>query len=168
MPYQDHFALADDYITHSDQFVGGIADPFILSRYAGFLSVCAVTVYELAIKTVFIEFAEKKHKVLGHFTEKHFSRINGRIKTQVIKDDYVARFGDKYVNRFEIKLAEKERLILRTQGVSVRSSYANIITWRNGFAHEGIVPANATYSEVKRSYEAGKAVIETLAETMVR
>jgi hypothetical protein len=50
MPYTDHFTLADDYITHLDAVIGGITDPFINSRYTGFLSVSAVTVYELALK----------------------------------------------------------------------------------------------------------------------
>ena len=53
MPYTDHFRLADDLIAHLDTVMGGISDPFISSRYVGFVSIVAVTVYELAIKCVF-------------------------------------------------------------------------------------------------------------------
>ena len=54
MTYSDHFQLADDYLAHLDKTMGSISDPFILSRYTGFLAVSAVTVYELGIKTIFI------------------------------------------------------------------------------------------------------------------
>lgn len=168
MAYDDHFRLADDYITHLDLVIGAIADPFIKSRYSGFLAVSAVTVYELALKNIFRDFAARKHNVLANFTNLYFARINGRIKIDVIKDDYVKRFGDKYVKRFSKKLEARERQILRTDGASVRSSYGNIITWRNGFAHEGMVPTTATYDEVKKAYGLGKHVIHCLAETMTR
>lgn len=168
MPYDDHFKLADDYITHLDLVIGAIADPFIKSRYSGFLAVSAVTVYELAMKTIFQEFAVGKHRVLANFSNLYFARINGRIKIEVIRDDYVRRFGDKYVKRFARKLETREREILRQRGASVKSSYTNIITWRNGFAHEGTIPTTATYDEVKKAYILGKNVMDCLAETMRR
>ncbi|MHC4454521.1 MAG: HEPN domain-containing protein [Planctomycetota bacterium] len=168
MAYLDHFQLADDYIAHLDTVMVSITDPFITSRYTGFLAVTAVTVYELAIKTIFIDFAMKKHKVLENFTNTYFRRINGRIKTSIVKDEYVSKFGEKYVKRFDKKLKDKEKEILRTEGASVLTSYGNIIEWRNQFAHEGIIPQNATYDEVKKSYNMGKYVINCLAESMKR
>jgi hypothetical protein len=168
MAYQDHFKLADEMIVHLNTVVGGIVDPFIASRYIGFVAIAAVTVYELAIKEIFIEFGEKKHKVLGVFTRSHFDRINGRIKTQIIRDEYINRFGPNYVKRFKKKLDEAETSNLRTRGISVISSYANIITWRNDFAHGGKIPSTVTYTEVIQSYEAGKEIIRCLAETMRR
>lgn len=168
MAYQEHFNLADEYIRHLDMVMNSIPDPFIKSRHVGFLAVSAVTVYELAVKEILIEFSENKHKVLGSFARSYFDRINGRIKTQIIKDEYVSRFGEKYKKRFQKILDEKEKELLKTQGVSIKSSYANIITWRNDFAHEGKIPTTATYDEVKRSYEVGKNLINCLADTMVR
>lgn len=168
MPYDEHFRLADDYISHLDAVISGIADPFIKSQYTGFLAVSAVTVYELALKTIFFEFAQGKHKVLASFTNAYFARINGRIKVKVIREEYITKFGDKYLKRFDKKLEACERDILRREGASVRSSYANIITWRNGFAHEGIVPSTATYDEVRKAYRFGKHVIHCLAESMKR
>jgi hypothetical protein len=60
MPYVDQFQLADDYLAHLDAVIVQITDPFIKSRYTGFLAVSAVTVYELAIKSIFIDFAHRK------------------------------------------------------------------------------------------------------------
>lgn len=168
MPYSYHFQLADDYIAHLDAVMGSISDPFIKSRYVGFLSVSAVTVYELAIKTIFAEFAEKKHKVLRNFTLAYFERINGRIKTKVIKEDYVAKYGNKYVKQFEKYLKIKETEILRAEGASISAAYGNIVTWRNQFAHEGTVPTTATYEEVKKAYYLGKHIIDCLAAAMRR
>ncbi len=168
MAYTDHYHLADDVITHLDTVIDGIADPFIASRYVGLVAVTAVTVYELAIKEIFIEFGEKKHKVLGNFTRSHFARINGRIKIAIIQKDYIRPFGDKYVQRFKRKLEQAESDNLHTHGISIRSRYGNIITWRNEFAHAGRVPTTATYTETTKSYESGKEVIRCLAETMYR
>ena len=166
MAYTDHYRLADDVISHLDTTISTLADPFLISRYVGFVSVVAVTVYELAIKDIFIEFAEKKHKVLGEVTRKNFDRINGRIKTNVIRDEYVSSFGDKYVQRFKKKLDAAERDSLRSSGISILSSYGNLVTWRNQFAHEGQLPSTATYSETTKAYKTGKEVIKCLAESM--
>ncbi len=168
MGYSDHFKLADDYITHLDTVIRTIPDPFIISRYTGFLAVSAVTVYELAIKTIFIEFAEKKHKVLGNFTVAYFDKINGRIKSRDLKERYIAKFGDKYIKRFKKKIEKKEKQILRAEGASISASYGNVITWRNEFVHEGKSPSTATYEEVKQSYARGKYLINCLAEAMNR
>jgi RiboL-PSP-HEPN len=166
--YADHFKLADDLIAHLTPTVLGIADPFLTSRYSGFVAVAAVTVYELAVKEILCTFGESKHAVLGNFTRSYFDRINGRIKYRVLHEEYVFSFGDKYVRRFKQKVAKREREILISKGKSILSSYDNIITWRNLFAHEGQIPTNATYAEAVDSYEMGKEVIECLARSMKR
>lgn len=168
MSYMQHFKLTDDLIDHLDGVVLSQKDPFIQSRYTGFLAVSAITVYELAVKSIFSEFANRKHKVLGTFSDSFFERLNGRIKVKVISEQYVGKYGEKYVRRFERKLAECESRQLRRHRVSVRTAYGNLILWRNEFAHEGRVPVNATYNEVKRSYHLGKGVIRCLAESMTR
>lgn len=168
MPYQDHFKHADDLVAHLNGVVPTIADPLLQAKYIGFVSVAAVTVYELAVKQIFIDFAAKKHKVLGHFTESFFERINGRIKLPVVKDEYIDRFGERYTNRFKKNIEVFSKNYLAKHKRDIRSSYANLITWRNDFAHEGKLNATATYGEVIQAYEDGKEVIRCLAETMVR
>lgn len=168
MPYYDHYTLADDVISHLDLTMSEISDPFIQSRYIGFVAVIAVTVYELSIKDIFCEFGEKKHKVLGAFTRSYFDRINGRIKIDIIRNEYIKKFGNKYVEKFKEKLDNSEQYWLRTQRVSIKSSYNNIIEWRNEFSHEGKIPSTVTYDEITRSYKIGKEVIKCVAESMYR
>lgn len=168
MAYADHFKLADDLIAHLTPAVAGIADPFIASRYSGFVAVAAVTVYELAVKEILCTFGESKHAVLGNFTRKYFDRINGRIKYRVLHEEYVLSFGDKYVQRFKKIVTKREKEILIAKRKSILTSYDNIITWRNLFAHEGQIPTNATYAEAVDAYEMGKEVIECLASSMKR
>lgn len=168
MAYSDHFKLTDDLILHLDPILAAISDPFIESRYTGFLAVSGVTVLELALKNIFCDFADAKHPVLGNFCSQYFERINGRVGLKPIKDDYLAKFGSKYQKRFEDRVEKLERQHLRTAGTSIKASYGNLITWRNSFAHEGIVPANASYREVKRAYDCGKEVMHCLAGCMRR
>lgn len=166
MAYSLHFQLTDDIITHLDTVISGISDPFIQSRYVGFVAISSATVYELAIKDIFCDFGQTKHKVLGAFVTTYFDRINGRIKTSALKKDYISRFGEKYLKRFKRKLDEKEKEYLRNYSVSILNSYNNVIEWRNQFAHEGKIPSTVTYAEITKSYRNGKAVIDCLAETM--
>ena len=168
MSYKQHFQLADDIIIHLDSVIGQVNDPFITSRYVGFLSVAAVTVYELAIKEIFISFCEKKHHVFGHFAKMYFERLNGRIKYKLLHKEHIPRFGEKYVKKFKDLAGKKEDFFLKSQKFSIKSSYNNVIEWRHQFAHQGIVPSTVTYNEVKQSYEAGKNIIICLDECMRR
>ena len=65
-------------------------------------------------------------------------------------------------------VAKREKEILIAQRKSILTSYDNIITWLNLFAHEGQIPTNATYAEAVDAYEMGKEVIECLARSMKR
>lgn len=168
MPYQDHFRLADDLITHLDTVFVGLRDPFLESRYTGFLAVSSVTVLELSMKTIFVDFAEHKHKILGNFCASSFERTNGRITTSEISGKYVLRFGVKYQTRFKKALVALEKQSLRTTGISVLTAYGNLITWRHGFAHDGVLPAHASYGEVKHAYQCGKAIMDCLYNCMKR
>jgi len=168
MAYVDHFRHADGVIAHLNGVVPGLVDPLLKVKYTGFVTVAAVTVYELAIKEIFCEFGRRKHKVLGIFTESHFDRINGRVTLKNIKEDYCAKFGEIYVTRFKKRLDTCAKEHLASHRRDLRSAYSNLIIWRNSFAHEGNVPATATFAEAVQSYEDGKTVIHALAASMVR
>ena len=168
MSYQDHFRLTDDLITHLDTVLVGLSDPFLESRYTGFLAVSSVTVLELSMKTIFVDFSERKHKVLGNFCASTFERTNGRISTSEISGNYVPKFGAKYQTRFKKALAKLEKNSLHTRSISILASYANLLTWRHGFAHEGVLPAHASYGEVKRAYQCGKEIMDCLYSCMKR
>lgn len=162
------YHLAEDTINHLDQIFLKEKDSFIKSRYVGLISVAAVTVYELKIKEIFINFSTRKNKVLGDFVRKHFERINGRVSYQSIKDEYVIRFGERYSKRFKKRIKLKEDSILKSDGKSIITAYNNVVTWRNQFAHEGKLPNQVTFEEVKDSYYLGKNIIIELQETMKR
>lgn len=168
MSYANHFRHADDVIVHLNSVMPNISDPLLKAKYVGFVSVAAVTVYEQAIKEIFIDFASRKHQVLGNFTESFFSRINGRIKIKVIHDEYISRFGEKYQIRFSKNLQKASKSYLQQHLRDMKNSYTNMITWRNDFAHEGRMNSTTTYAEIVQAYTDGKEVIHCLAQTMTR
>lgn len=168
MAYDDHFRLTDDLIAHLDGVVGSIKDPFIQSRYVGFLAMSATTVYELAVREIFIEFSDKKHRVFGAYAASHFQHLNGRIRTKDLRELHIPRFGEKYTKRYEREVEKAEKTGLRSSGISIISAYNNLIVWRNQFTHQGKIPTTPTYDEVKRSYGAGKEIIHCLARVMQR
>ena len=168
MAYNDNFKHADDVIAELNNYVPTIKDPLIQSKYVGFVSVVAVTVYEMAIKEIFITFANNKDEVFGNFIESFFYRINGQIKVKCIEDKYLSKFGKKYVDGFDEKLEIKANQYMITNKRNFKSQYNNLIVWRNAFAHEGKINQNATFSEVVQAYDDGKEVINCLAESMKR
>ncbi|WP_338431656.1 HEPN domain-containing protein [Synechococcus elongatus] len=168
MSYVNHFQHADDVITHLNVVMPTIQDALLQAKYVGFVSVVAVTVYEQALKEIFIDFSQRKHKVLGNFTEAYFYRINGKIKIKVIEDEYIIKFGEKYQRRFKRNLEKCSREYLIAHRRDLKSSYSNLITWRNNFAHEGRINSTTTYEEVVQAYKDGKEVIHCLARSMTR
>jgi len=167
VPYEERFQLVEDYLDQTNDFINTIEDDFVKTRFTGFLAVNAVTVFELCIKDILIEFSEKKHNVFGVYTSNQLKRINGRIKISDI-NELVKKFGDKYSKRFERNINITENNENQFSGKSVTSSYGNLIVWRHKFAHEGEIPNNATYTEAKNSYYLGKKVIHVLSDSMVR
>lgn len=168
MPYATRFQHADDVVAHLNSVIPTLTDPLLTSKYVGFVSVAAVTVFEMAIKDIFVDFSSRKHLVLGNFVESHFKRINGRIKLGIVQDEYVSRFGDRYKKRFVQRLDTAVKVHLQTRRRDIKNSYNNLIVWRNDFAHEGRINSTTTYAEVVQAYEDGKEVIHCLAGTMVR
>lgn len=166
MTYQNRFVSTDNLITHLNPFVNAITDAEIKANYAGFLSVSAVTVYELALKDIFIDFAQKKNMVFGSFVEKYFSSINGRIKIADLKGQHIQQFGEKYLIKFEKKLQIREKIVFNTLRKNVRSDYSNLVICRHKYVHGGY--PTLTFQEVLDSYNVGKEVIHSLYETMQR
>jgi hypothetical protein len=163
--YVDRFQSTDDLINHLNTFVPILTDEQLKSKYAGFLSANAVTAYELAIKDIFIEFAEKKNKVFGTFIEKYFYEINGRIKIDNIKN-YIKKFGEKYYKKFNTELNKRNSIFLRKYHNDIRAVYGNLIICRHKFIHTN--NQTMTFNEVVQSYQMGKEIIKVLNDTMKR
>jgi hypothetical protein len=168
MSYLNQFANADAILTHLSGFVPALTDPQLQQKYIGFASVAAVTVYELAIKDIFIEFSSKKHPVFEEFVKSSFGRLNGRIHPDKIKNEYVPNFGAKYTLRYKKLLAERRNAYLRQNKRDFQNSYQNILTWRNNFVHAGQLATTVTFPEVVQAYEDGKNLIHCLAASMTR
>lgn len=165
--YERHFTLADELIAHLESSIDpGNSREF--SRYTGFVAVSAVTVYELSIKTIISDFAVARHHLLAAFVDRYFERINGRVRIESIKKDYLSKFGDWYVDRFKRHLRSCSRKILLRERRDLSSSYENVVTWRNEFAHEGRLPATATFEEVRDAYSTGKGVIHCVSAALGR
>ena len=168
MAYVDRYPLADDLITHLNGVISPALDPFLTTRYVGFVCVSAVTVVELAVRDILIEFASKKHRVFGVFCQDSYERLNGRVSLKDLRDLHIKRFGGKYLVRFNKLLAAEERRELLASGRSASASFGNLVTWRHVFAHQGVLPANASYLEAKQGFELGKQVLRCLDQALQR
>ena len=168
MAYRDQFQHADEVIAHLNIVIPAIENPLLTTKYCGFVAVVAVTVYELAIKEIFCDFARRKLKVLGAFAESYFRRINGRVTLSDIREEYCARYGKNYADKFKKNLDALTATFLATHRRDIKSAYSNLVLWRHAFAHEGKVPATVTYAEVVVAYQDGKEVIHSLAASIVR
>ena len=164
MAYFDHFRLVDDVSSHFDGVLAG--DPLLKSRYAGFYAVTSAAVLELALKEIVVEFASGNHRLFGDYVASRYERINGRISVDDCHKEHLRPFGEKFRRTFKSRLNGVERYFLASRGISIKTSYENLLTCRHTFAHEGAVPATATYEEVKQGFEAGKMVMQCLARTL--
>lgn len=163
-----NFQQSDRILAQLDQVVANEQDDYIKSQYTGFVAVCAVTAFETNVREKLIEFCTKKHKVFGHYSESIFDKMNARVKLDHLRDDYLARFGTRYLNKFKKKLkAEDEASIAGQQG-SVKSAYSNLVVWRHAFVHDGVLPQNATYQEARAAYELSKKVIDVFCDSLSR
>ena len=166
MAYTDKFIPTDNLIAQLSPVVAAVVDPMVSINYSGFLSVSAVTVYELAIKTVFIEFAARKNKVFGVYVENKFEKINGRIKLESLINEFISSFGDRYLNRFKSEINRLEDISVHAGTGSIKTKYNNLIVSRHQFVHGGA--PTLTVAEVMDSYNSGKHVIHSLNHAMYR
>lgn len=164
MAYSDHFKLADDVSAHFDGVLSG--DPLLKSRYAGFYAVTSAAVLELALKQIVIDFAAANHQLFGNYVASKYERINGRIAVDDCMKEHLKPFGEKFKRTFKQRLEAIEKHFMGKSGISIKTSYNNLLTCRHSFAHEGAVPSTATYEEVKQGFEAGKLVMQCLARTL--
>ncbi len=168
MAYTDRFVSLDGLVEHLDTIVPLMRDHFLISHYVGFLNVSIVTVWELSVKDIFLSFAAKKHRSFGTYCGNVLEKMNGRISVKDLKDQHIRRFGEKYLNRFTKLLEVEDRHSLGEAGISIKAAYGNVIVWRNSFAHEGVLPVNASYAETRKGYEAGKVLLACLSKSMTR
>lgn len=165
MPYKDNFIFADDLISQLNPIIKNLNNPYIETKFTGFLIVSSVTVLEMALKNIFIDFAKMKHIILGNFCDVYFNKIHGKIRLEDIKGDYLNKFGKIYKNDFISKLETLQENELLTNRISITDSYTNLITWRNDFVHQFKI-SNATFQDTIFAYECGKKIMDCLSDCL--
>lgn len=167
MDYTIHYQHADAIVDHLNTIVPKISDDLLKAKYVGFVAIASATVYEVAIKDIFISFAKNEHEILGNLMESRFDRINGRISIKTIKEDYIKPLGIDYLTKFQRNLDIASDTYLRKNYRDIKSSYKNLLLARHKFAHTGEMLSTSTYAEMVLAYQDGKEVIKCLAETML-
>ena len=162
------FSVSDSLFRHLRSTIPGIPPGDLRAHYAGFAAVSGAAILEVQVKRALKDFCAKKNRIFGVFAESHFDRINGRIRLGNLKEDYISSFGEKYKRRWSKRLEEMEKRNLLSTGRSMKSSYSNLITWRNEFAHTGQPLAYATFEEVAEAYEDSKLVAQVFCGTLSR
>lgn len=165
MKIEDYFTQTDDIIAYITAHATQIENQLIAQQFVGFLSVAAVTVYELAIKEIFVAFAKKKHFIFGIYVENKLKRINGQIRYENLHK-LAGDFGEDYASTFKDNVTVAEKDSLRNKGRSILSAYNNIIVWRHVFAHKGEINRSATLQEAGIAYQDGKEIIFLLRSSM--
>lgn len=164
MSYINHYRLVDDVTHHFDEVTQSI-DAFIESRYVGFFAVASISVIELAYKEIVIDFATRTHPTFGSFFTSHYERLNARVKLTHINED-LKRLGGPFHTRFSKLLERVQKYEVRHNSFSIKDSYSSLISCRHDFAHEGIIPENIGYADVKNGYRAGKIVLACLDKSL--
>jgi RiboL-PSP-HEPN len=139
----------------ADEFRADLAGLLVTSYFAA---------YECCVKSIFVNFASSKNKLLASVIGRQFEKISGRIKLQIITDEYARQFGETYRTRLvdRIKLLEDE--IMGTERLSAKASFENLIDWRHQFAHAG--KRLATLEEVIATEKIARGIIWALDEVM--
>lgn len=155
-----HYAAADALLQHLSALPVQQWTPEIQSRYVGFLAISCAAVLELTLKDTLDDFASTHGPVFRSYLQKDLRSINARIRICHIRDEHLSRFGSNYLLRFDRGLDRIEQNSLRSSGKSIKAAYGNLIVWRHSFAHEGVVPSNASFNEVRDAYAAGKLIMD--------
>lgn len=162
MAYTDKFKPADDLFSTFSSSINNFNDD-LKSKITGFLTVSAVTCYELAVKDILIDFATSRHVEFGNFMMNHLKRINGNIKIKDLKD-LINNFGDHYKSDYEDQLKSCEQLLPPPQRFSMRDNYNSLILCRHSFVHANNV--TLSFQECRDYYAIGKNIIKALSQTL--
>ncbi|MDO9474886.1 MAG: hypothetical protein Q7J28_17720 [Caulobacter sp.] len=164
--YAPHLKRAEDLTANVLKFApppGPEGDAF-RADLAGLLAIAYVAAFENCVKAIFVAFGTATHPVLGTVTEHHFEKLASKVHYDSIGNKYALQFGQAYKAAYENCLKAQEAAILAASQVSMKNTYANILTWRHKYAHEGVMLT--TLEEITAAYPTAKRVIEALDNAM--
>ena len=162
------FSTSDQLMARLDNAVTALDDEYYKTRFVGYVAVSAVTAFEVNIRDKVIDFSSRKHNVFGNFTSAVFEKTNAKVKLEMLRNDFLSRFGERYLKRFNKALDTIEKDQMVAGSGSVKNAYANIINWRHVFVHQGELPQYASYEEARSAYEHGKLVIACFCDALHR
>ncbi len=159
---KDFFRETDSFLKHLEETVTLINDDYLKSQYVGIVAVKAVSAYEVAVKTLLIDYARNIHPIVLKFAEDQYQKLSARISRDEIKK-YLELYGKNILNQFKFIEDTKD-----ARG-GVKSSFTSLQTWRHYFVHQNELHPNqqqSTFEESIKAYELGKGVIYALAEAL--
>jgi hypothetical protein len=158
------FQNVDILIHDLDKFVRTGANTEVQKfRYnlAGLLVVTMVASFENSVKHVIINYAHSRNKDFGSFSERHFGKINGKVRIDDLKK-YCLLFGEDRKDNFVRILESRRKKIRERARLDINASYDQIIDRRHSFAHTWAV--SLTIEEAICQYRAAKRVIYAFGE----
>lgn len=160
--YAGHLKRAEDLTANVLKYApppGPQGDAF-RADLAGLLAIAYVAAFENCVKAIFVSFGAATHPILGAVTEHHFDKLSSKIHWDYLGDGYAGQFGPSYKAEYLKCLSVEEAAVFAASQVSMKGAYANILTWRHKFAHEGVMLT--TLEEVTAAYPSAKQVIRAL------
>lgn len=147
-----------------------VGDRKLKGEIAGMFAVTVSATYEGIIRQTLIDYAAGVHPKYKTHVEKDFENFNAKITIDDLKS-YSRKFGlsewkghqvKKNSTTFHKVLEDIRPKVERRFRSDLLSSYRNIHTWRNAYAHEGSIIA--TFNDVYDSHRVGKYVVLAFAK----
>jgi hypothetical protein len=143
------------------------AEQRLRNEIAGMFAVTIAASYEGIVKETLVSYAGKFHPKYQEHVEKDFGRLNARISVDNLIS-YSRHFGltewtglgvKKNSTTFHKILKERKAVVERRFRTDPITSYNNIFTWRNAYAHERTT--TATFSDVYEAHRVAQYVIRS-------
>ncbi|KJR40286.1 hypothetical protein MCHI_003828 [Candidatus Magnetoovum chiemensis] len=158
------YLLVDRIISDVDSLIKNTTvDEFIITGFAGLLTVNAVAAFEDRVKKCLYDFSNKIDPVFGNYFKSRYDKINAKVKTSDLIDNYLKHFGNEYKERFntKLKIITKEAI----NSADPVEQYNNFIQKRHDFVHK--IKLDLEYAEAKKQYYSGKKIIEAFESSLM-
>lgn len=119
-------------------------DPFMSTKLAGFLVITVVSAVEVKVREICENSASKHNIYFGNYVASVMEKTNAKVRWDDLIE-YAARFQSSYKLDLKNRAKVAERRSLKQTQISLKTSYENLLTWRNQFAHQG--HASCTFDE---------------------
>lgn len=160
-----HFSRIRTLRLEIDEFVptGHTRTVAFRADLAGLLVVLIAATYESCVKESIGTFASSCHKSFGEYADRSYSKISSRISISDLYK-YVRLFDSAAHTRFKLTLKSRQNQFESKFGVSIKDSYAQMLSWRHDFAHGGV--RNTTVEEAFETHQRAKHVLYCFEEAL--